>query len=365
MKLLPALLTLCLLPSVASAAPRIGEHDGFTRFVFALPRPTGIEAQAAGGKFTVKLGVSLPKEAGTLRSAGVTGYTVSGSAVILHFAPGHTKAKASVLPSADGKTARLIIDVSHKADSPALGTKTAPAMVTHPASTRNTARPKVVIDAGHGGIDPGMTSKWVVEKDVTLDVALRLRDLLQQSGVEVQLVRASDRHLSADKETDLNARSNMAVTGEVAAYIAIHVNAGNPDAQGIETYYFGQPLGGSSRSLAVQENGGGDVGLALTKKASNTAQNMLGDILAQAKLNFSRQLAQKVQYNLLSATGAVNRGVHTDAFYVIRNPKTAAILTEIGFGSSPNEGPKLATPEYRQKVAQGIGQAILSFLNVK
>ena len=349
---------LLALSSAAQAAPRVGQHDGFTRFVFTLPKTSGLKASTSGNQFIVTLNARLPAESGPLNAPGVSAYRVSGSTVSLTFAPGYSKAKASLLPSDDGQVTRLVIDV------PAVAGVSAGAP-GRTSSTRAVSRPKVVIDAGHGGVDPGMVSKWVTEKDVTLDVALRLRDLLQTRGVQVVLVRATDRHLSADKTRDLDARSDMAVTGEVAAYISIHVNAGNQAAQGIETYYFGKPIGGSNRSLAVLENGGGDVGLALTRKASNTAQNLLGDILAQAKLSFSQQLAQKVQYNLISATGAVNRGVHTDAFYVIRNPRTPAILTEIGFGSSPSEGPKLADPGYRQKIASGIAQALFSFLNVK
>lgn len=61
----------------------------------------------------------------------------------------------------------------------------------------------------------------------------------------------------------------------------------------------------------------------------------------------------------------MNRGVQTDAFYVIRNPTTPAILVEVGFGSHPVEGPRLATPEYREKLAQGLARAILDFLNTK
>ena len=356
------------LASVALGAPRVGEHDGYTRVVFSLPKTTSYSSSFNNGKFTVKLGTTLKTEQGQLKAAGITGYSITGSTVTLSLAAGHTRAKVSVL-NPDGKQpARLVIDVPSTPDTKVTMTTRIPprpAAVARPASTRTVTRPKVVIDAGHGGIDPGMVSQWVIEKDVTLDVAVRLRKLLQARGVEVRLVRSSDRHLSSDKVTDLNARSSMAELGEVAAYISIHVNAGNPNAQGIETYYFGKPLGGASRSLAVLENGGGDVGLALTKRAANVAENVIGDILAQAKLSFSQQLAQKVQYNLLAATGAQNRGVHTDAFYVIRNPKTAAILTEIGFGSSPVEGPKLADPNYRQKIASGIAQALFSFLNVK
>ncbi len=208
-----------------------------------------------------------------------------------------------------------------------------------------------------------MSSRWIMEKEVTLDVALRVRDKLQARGVKVILTRERDTQISADLTSDLDARSRLANNGKVGAFISIHVNAGNPEAQGIETYYFGAPMVGTSRNLAVTENGGGSLGLELTQRASNTAQNLLGDLLSQTKLAFSRDLAAKVQQQLLSATGAVNRGVRSDTFYVIRNPTTPAILTEIGFGSSPDEGPKLALPAYRDRIAAAIADAVASYLH--
>jgi N-acetylmuramoyl-L-alanine amidase len=282
------------------------------------------------------------------------------------------------LPAGSGQPARLVIDVPTSAAASRLpstpqarAAAPAPARTTPPAVTRPTAsggggvRPSVVLDAGHGGIDPGMVSRWVTEKELTLAIALRVRAELVKHGVDVVMVRETDRHLSSDKRTDLEARSRLATTGTVSAFVSIHVNAASPSAQGIETYYFGQPLAGSDRSQAVRENGGGSVGQELTRRAASSAQNLLGDILAQAKVAFSRQLAQKVQANLIASTGAVNRGVHTDTFYVIRNPTTAAILTEIGFGTSPTEGPRLANAAYRDRIAQAIARAILDFLNTK
>lgn len=374
-------LLFALLCAPALAAPRVGTHDGYTRVVFALPQVSAIRTLSAPGKVTVTLGTAphpaLKPERGVLSAPGVTGYAVKGRTVTLTLGPGHGAVNTSVLRPSGGQGARLVIDVPARASAreavksaviPATPTAK-PAAVIRTAGTAQarsqTRRPRVVIDAGHGGVDPGMVSQWVTEKQVTLDVALRVRDLLRARGVDVVMVRESDRDLSRDKATDLDLRSNLAKTGEIAAYISIHVNSGGPAAQGIETYYFGQPIGGANRSLAVQENGGGDVGRTLTRQASNTAQSMLGDILAQAKLSFSQQLAARVQANLVASTGAVNRGVHTDAFYVIRSPNTAAILTEIGFGSSSREGPLLATSAYRSKVAGGIAQAILEFLHVK
>lgn len=392
---------LCLCCSSAFAAARVGVHPGYVRLVLDVPahttirqtRQTSTPGKTAASTLNITLSQPLPAAHAALNQTVLHGYQTRGKTVQLFLNRANQSRAGQVqvrlLAAQPGQSARLVVDIPSNGASYA-PPPARPAVATHAATrppttvsnraisnraassvvvVRSTAahrpaRPQVVLDAGHGGIDPGMRSPWVTEKEVTLDVALRVRALLQAHGVQVRMVRDTDRDLSDDKATDLDARSRMAEADKVAAYIAIHVNAGGPDAQGIETYYFGQPMGGSTRSLAVAENGGDDVGRALTRKAASMAQSTMGDILAQAKLSFSRQLAQRVQANLLSTTGALNRGVHTDAFYVIRNPKTAAILTEIGFGSSPSEGPKLATGAYRQKIAEGIAQAILEFLHV-
>lgn len=367
LRLLQIVVLLCgfLVLTHADAAPRVGSHDGYTRLVFDLPGNATSKVSAAGRSVTVKLSVRLRAEQGALKAAGVTAYAVAGGTVTVTLAANTSaaKTKVSVLPKSGAAAARLVIDVPTTAAAQA--TVRAVATSARPAASTTVTRPRVVLDAGHGGVDPGMVSRWLKEKDITLDVALRTRAELIKHGVDVVMVRTLDTQLSVNKRSDLDARSRLATTGKVSAYISIHVNAGGSAAQGIETYYFGQPLAGSDRSRAVQENGGGSVGQELTRKAASSAQGLLGDIVAQAKLSFSRQLAQKVQSRLLQYTGAVNRGVQTDTFYVIRNPTTPAILTEIGFGSSPTEGPRLATPAYREKIAQGLARAILDFLNTQ
>jgi len=376
-RFLPALLLAAV--GTALAAPRVGTHDGYTRLVFDLPRPTTASSTVTGQSVTVRLGLSLPASQGPLAAPGVTAYAVAGTTVTVSLARGHASARVEVLPASPGQVARLVIDVPTGAAAarvPATPSASAtnarpanavkPAAVARPIGTARAVRPRVVLDPGHGGTDPGMQSRWVQEEEVTLDVALRVRAELQKHGVDVVMTRETDRHLSPNKGADLDARSRLATNKNTSAYVSIHVNASvNPAAHGIETYYFGQPLGGQSRSVAVTENGGGSVGQELTRRAANSAQSLLGDLLAQAKIAFSRQLAQKVQSHLIQATGALNRGVLTDAFYVIRNPTTPAILIEIGFGSSPVEGPRLAQPAYRDRVATAIARAILEFLNTK
>ncbi|WP_420595734.1 N-acetylmuramoyl-L-alanine amidase [Deinococcus sp.] len=387
-RLIWVLLMCAALGFSAQATPRVGSHDGYTRLVFDLPAVTSATGKLSGQTYTVQLGKPLPSEAGNLSAAGLSKYAVQGNRLTLTLSgalPGGSQPKTQVLPAESGKPARLVVDVpigpastqtasAQKASAvkPAAKPSSAQANTAkaNPPAPKPTIRPvsvraplTVVIDPGHGGVYPGMSSRWITEKEVTLDVALRVRKKLQARGIQVIMTRESDIQLGSNLTADLDARSRLANNGKVGAFVSIHVNAGNPSAQGIETYYFGAPMAGSSRNTAVFENGGGSLGQELTRKASNTAQNLLGDLVAQAKLTFSRDLAAQVQRSLLSATGAVNRGVRSDAFYVIKNPTTPAILTEIGFGSSPNEGPKLALAAYRDRIAGAIADAIAAYLH--
>ena len=364
-----ALLGAALLNPPALAAPRVGSHDGYARVVFDLPRTTTYSVQTGPGGVDLHLSARLPSDAGALKTPQASAYSVvsEGAGSRIHFAvaPGVT-AKVSLLPAGGGQPVRLVADLQ----GPSGKVSSAPAPVPAPGAPPTPVSSRaptltVVLDPGHGGVDSGMVSPYVTEKVVTLDVGLKVRRYLQARGIHVIMTRARDTQISVDKRTDLEARSRLATADKVNAYISIHVNAGSSAASGIETYYFGQPLESRNRSLAVRENGGGAVGEQLTKQAAGTAQNLLGDLLSATKLTFSRQLAGLVQSRLLSATGAPNRGVQSDIFYVIRNPTTPAILTEIGFGSNPGEGRKLASDAYRDRVAQAIAGAIADFLHAK
>lgn len=389
-------LTLTALPLVgdalpqigtAAAAPRIGSHDGYTRLVFDLPGPATLSSALSAGSggnrvLNVTLNVPLRAEQGTISEPGVASYVIEGQRVSLQLAAGISTASALLLPAGGGQPNRLVIDVP--LDGAGLGGSRVPvkagsavARPTVAASagtktpvvrTTSTGKPavlSVVLDAGHGGVDPGMVSRWVVEKEVTLDVALRVRGYLTARGVNVIMARASDTQLSTNKRADLEARSRLATAARVNAYISIHVNSGGSAASGIETYYFGETMTGSNRSIAVRENGSGSIGQELTRQASSNAQNLVGDLLAQAKLAFSAQLARSIQSQLIGMTGADNRGVLSDAFYVIRNPTVPAILTEVGFGTNPGEGAKLAQAGYRDRVAGAIATGIMRFLKVQ
>lgn len=356
---------------------RVGNLD---RIFITLPNGTvpftpQVTVEEANG--TREAGLELPFQAAPAQGRlGGAAYRAEGRRLSLMLGPGLEGVRVQFWPAVGNWPPGLALDLIPAA-TPASAVQAAPAPAAAPVvpapapakpipSRAGPVQARIVLDPGHGGNDPGMTSRWLREADVNLDVALRTARELEAHGVAVTLTRRSDTHLHPDKGTDLNLRSRMATTGQVSAFISVHVNAStSPAAQGIETYYFGQPLPGQGRSLAVRENGGGSVGETLTAQASASAQGVLGNLLSQAKLSFSRRLAGLVQAELVSASAAMNRGVKTDTFYVIRSPTTPAILTELGFGSNPTEGQRLASPTYRQRQAEAIARAVVRFLNAQ
>lgn len=215
----------------------------------------------------------------------------------------------------------------------------------------------IVIDAGHGGHDPGAVSSYAKEEEVVLNVALGVRDLLEQSGIRVIMTRDDDFFL------ELEERASFA-NSEANLFVSIHANIfTNEIANGIETWVFGEPLEDSSLSLAVKENGGGSVGRALTEEAKAFANSIAGQIYRENQLIYSKGLADSVQSHLIAATGATDRGIKQDYFYVIRKARSPAILVELGFLSHPEEGAKLSTEAYQALLAESLASGILDFLD--
>jgi len=215
----------------------------------------------------------------------------------------------------------------------------------------------VVLDPGHGGMDPGASSRWVVEKAVVLKVALKVARILRGHHVKVIMTRDNDTFITLAKRSSFETpRRNL--------FVSIHANAA-PDASahGIETWVFGKPLKSSYIDLAIRENGTGAQGRALTAQARQLAAGLTGQILQQTQLSLSLTLARDVQDQLVAVTGAVDRGVRKNWFYVLRTARIPSILVELGFVSNPVEGRELATASYQQRLADGLAAGILKFLN--
>ncbi|MCX7783487.1 MAG: N-acetylmuramoyl-L-alanine amidase [Meiothermus sp.] len=346
-------LVFCL-ASLGLAQPRVGTEDGLTRLVFGIPSEARFGLSREGNEVSIRFQGTPPRTLRTLlNTPQVVGYRATpspgGSIYVVTLRAG-TRYRTLELSN----PRRLVLEVRSNS-RPTTTTQTRP---------RNSSRAPtavVVLDPGHGGVDPGAVG-FVHEEEAVLEVALRTKRLLEARGVRVILTRAVDNHLSANKATDLGLRAAMA-DSKRTLFVSIHANAAERAAQGIEVYYFGETIDQRLLSKAILENGGGALGQRLTQEAQSVAQRLMRDLLAQANLKFSEQLALKTLRSLVRETGAVSRGVHTAPFYVIRNARIPAILVEIGFVNHPDEGKKLATRAYRQQLANGLAGGIIAFLN--
>lgn len=340
---------LALMVGIASlgfAQPRVGTESGLTRLVFTIPGEAKFSLSRQGNEVVIRFWGTPPRTLRTLLSTPqVVGYRAApspgGSTYVVTL-----KAGTSYRTQALSNPRRLVLEVQSS------------------STTRPRAKapaPVVVLDPGHGGLDPGAVG-FVREEEVVLDIALRTKRLLEARGIQVVLTRSSDRHLSASKATDLGLRAAMA-DSKRTLFVSIHANAAERAAQGIEVYYFGETIDQRLLSKAILENGGGALGQRLTQEARSVAQRLMSDLLAQANLKFSEQLALKTLRAMVRETGAVSRGVQTAPFYVIRNARIPAILVEVGFVNHPTEGKKLGTSAYRAQLASGLAEGIVAFLN--
>jgi N-acetylmuramoyl-L-alanine amidase len=357
--------------------PRIAAHeeDGFTRVVLDAPTKPKFSVVANGKTFQMTI---TPAKAvngtGISDTAELAFWELKSSnqSVILTLKTTFDLSKnqgwkAFTLDPTGDQPNRIVIDLGKRLGAIANSTSTPIAAKPIVNKPKSPSKPKltVVLDPGHGGIDPGMVG-YVIEEQVTLSLGLKVRAILENSGVNVIMTRTGDYawqgRAGCDKRCDLDARANMG-SSDRNAFVSIHVNSANARAQGISTYLFGQSPDAETLAQAERENGGGSTGKALTRAARNAAQDLLNDQLAQLNVRFSNRLANLVQSNIVNATGAYNQGVKQAEFWVIKKPRIPSILIETGFGTHPVEGKNLGTNWYQQKLALGIARGILSFLN--
>jgi N-acetylmuramoyl-L-alanine amidase len=212
---------------------------------------------------------------------------------------------------------------------------------------------RVVIDAGHGGSDPGASaSAQLTEKQITLDIAQRLGALLRSSGFQVVVTRPDDRLVP------LRERARLANTSDGDIFVSIHVNSirDHRVSHGVETYYLGPTKDPLLTQLAAEENGTSGYSIA-------DLRTLLDRVYADVRRDESRSLASDVQQQLyanLRATdpGLENWGVKRAPFIVLVGTDMPAVLTEVGCLSNDREAAMLSRPDYRQQIAQALFQGI-------
>ena len=214
---------------------------------------------------------------------------------------------------------------------------------------------RVVIDAGHGGHDPGAQSNGVNEAELTLDVAVRLGRLLEkQPGVDVVLTRDSNVYIPLEERTAIANREGADL------FLSIHANASrNPKARGVETYFLNFASNPAAEAVAAREN-------AASARAMHSLPDIVRAIALNNKIDESRDFAETVQRSMVRRLSARNSqlrdlGVKQAPFVVLIGAAMPSVLAEISFVTNKQEGQLLKSSAYRQHIAEALLDAVLRY----
>jgi len=217
---------------------------------------------------------------------------------------------------------------------------------------------RIVIDAGHGGHDTGTIGPTgLMEKDLCLDVALRLGKIIQQKlpGADVVYTRPDDTFVPLEE------RTRIANEAKADLFISIHANSSHDaQARGIETYYLNLKGSAEAMEVAARENSSSSDGI-------HDLEDIVKRIARTEKIDESKEFARDVQESLARNVQRSNRqikdrGVRKAPFVVLIGADMPSILTEISFLSNPSDEQMLKKPEQRQRVAEGIYQGVAGYL---
>jgi len=266
-------------------------------------------------------------------------------------------------------TAPTAVAVAPRAKAPKKTTKaaTANAPATHEATPtsfgdRSLTRTlglklgRIVLDPGHGGHDTGTVGPGgLMEKDLVLDVALRLGRLLEtRLGADVIYTRDDDTFIP------LETRTAIANEHQADLFVSIHANSSSdPSARGVETYYLNFTSNPDALEVAAREN-------AVSQKSIFELQDLVKKITLKDKIDESRELATDVEQSLYSGlatrhSALRDRGVKKAPFVVLIGANMPSVLAEISFVSNPTDEAKLVTPEYREKIAESLYKGIARY----
>lgn len=234
-----------------------------------------------------------------------------------------------------------------------------PRRASDPPPTRERDRWVVVVDAGHGGIDPGAIGpRGTREKDVALGVARALaRALEDHPQIEVVMTRRTDTLVALDDRPKIANRA----AGDL--FLSIHTNAlPRPNVAGFETYFLAVAKTEDAARVAQMENAAVRFDRGAAGVELDPITFMLRDLVQNAYLIESLRWAELVQASLAESIDAPNRGVKQAGFYVLVGANMPSVLVEIGYLTNPQEEQQLRSPTYQRRVAEALARSIETYL---
>ena len=270
------------------------------------------------------------------------------------------KPSATVAPVTPSKPDPVI---TQEAKQPAV--MTPPSTITIPTSPQAALRihgkKTVVIDAGHGGKDPGASDNGIREKDINLSTALELEKALTARGFNVIMTRNTDVYLKLQERTDIANNVNADL------FVSIHVNAlpSKKSMSGFEIYIMALPTDKDAMNLAKIENReyveGKGMDTANVDRKTEMLLHILGDMQQNNKISESTNFAASL-YNAGVRSGLPMRRVAQAPFFVLRGAGMPAVLLEIGFVTNAAEAQTLNTAAYQRRIAQAMTEGIVNYL---
>jgi len=338
---------------------------------------TAIDGSLADGGTAGADCFTLPIQDGLLKKARAGQFEADMARVVLDI---ESIQRFSIFPL-PGKTFQFVIDVyGDSAGLPKVANKDggdgaaesaeAPVEAAKPRSASlpvvdRWARKEVVVmlDAGHGGKDPGAVGqKGLKEKDVTLELIKLVKREIESSrrGVKVVLTRSDDRYLG------LVERTAMANTMNADIFVSIHINAAKrKTARGIETYFLDNTTDRAALKLAAKEN---FVDEAELIDKSGTTNLILADLITASKVEDSVPLAESIQKSLVAGVsrrwkGIPDIGVKKAPFWVLTGATMPCALVEVSFISNRDDEKLLRSSSYKKAAAKGIAGGIVDYLD--
>lgn len=246
-----------------------------------------------------------------------------------------------------------------------VGPSTAP--VTTPSRPRRNVRRLIVVDAGHGGPDNGMTGPIgdgprIVEKNITLAVARLLAQDLRNAGLDVLMTRTTDTLIA------LSDRGRIANRNKGDLFVSVHVNASGTRSsagareRGYETYFLAEAKTEEASRVERMENEAVKFETGANAPKGDPLSFIINDMAQNEHLRESNDLAETIQEGFRSFHPGHDRGVQQANFAVLRGSFMPAVLVEIGFGTNPSEAAYLLDYSNQSTIANSIAQSVLEYI---
>ncbi|HET7373826.1 MAG TPA: N-acetylmuramoyl-L-alanine amidase [Gemmatimonadaceae bacterium] len=229
-------------------------------------------------------------------------------------------------------------------------------------------RRTIIVDAGHGGVDNGMSGPIgglpkIYEKNITLAVALKLGERLRARGIDVVYTRTTDTLIALDD------RGRIANRAGGDLFISIHVNAASPTwqdpggARGFETYFLSEAKTEDARRVEQMENAAARFEDSPSVGRDDPLSFILSDMQQNEHLRESNELATMIQQRLRAIEPGPSRGVKQAGFRVLVTAYMPAVLVEIGFGTNAREARYLSDPSSQDAIASAVAGAAMDYLS--